>query len=123
VVRCVFDLIEWQTIDIQNACRSLNIQLHQVDQRCAATHETHVRALLRCLRLCSSSDGCCGISWPDEFERMHGPSCSSLLSASPNLLNRGDNVGVGAATTDVPTHQLLYCRIVGTTRLFEQRNG
>ena len=49
------------------------------------------------------------------------PSC--CLSAFSNLLDRFDDIGVGAATTDVATHQFLYCRIVGTTRLFEQRNG
>jgi hypothetical protein len=54
---------------------------------------------------------------------MHGPSCSSVLSALSNLLDRLDYVGVGAATTDVAAHQFLYRRIVGTTRLFEQRYG
>src|ERR1043165_9408024 len=103
----VFDLIEWQVIYIPNACRSFNVKLHKVDQRRAATHETHVRALLRCLRLCSSSDGCRGISRSNEFERMHSPSRPSVLSAFANLLNRGDDVGVLAATTDVAAHQLL----------------
>src|SRR6266478_9388977 len=44
-----FNLVEWQAINIEHACRSLHVQLHQVDQRCAATHESHVRALLRSL--------------------------------------------------------------------------
>src|SRR6185295_20386432 len=113
MVWCVFDLIEWQTIDIQNACRRLNVKLHKVYQRRAATHESHVRALLCRLRLCSSGNRRRGIWWPDEFERMHGLSCSCVLSTLPNLLNRGDDVGVRAATTDVAAHQLLYRRIVG----------
>src|SRR6185437_9688795 len=96
----VFDLIEWQAIDIEHTCRSLDVQLHKIYQRGAATHEPHVRALLRCLRLCSSGDGRRGICWPDEFETMHGPSCPAVLSALSNLLNRGDDIGVRAATTD-----------------------
>src|SRR6266481_343969 len=118
-----FNLVEWQAINIEHPCGSLHVQLHQVDQRCAATHESHVRALLRRLRLCCGGDGCRGVCWTDEFEGMHAASCSAFLSSFSNLLNCFDNVGVGAATTDVAAHQFLYRRIVGTTRLFEQRYG
>src|SRR6185503_16411158 len=57
--------------------------------------------------------------------RMNSKVCivPPALSAFSNLLDRFDDIGVGAATTDVAAHQLLYCRIVGTTRLFEQSYG
>src|SRR6266478_7697681 len=114
-----FNLVEWQAINIEHACRSLHVELHQIDQGCPSAHKSHVRALLRSFRLCSDSDGRCGIFWPDEFEDMHrGPPLA--LRAFSNLLNGVDDICVGAAAADVATHQLLDGGGVGTARLFEQ---
>src|SRR5690349_13121159 len=49
-------------------------------------------------------------------------SCSRVLSALSYLLDRGDDVGVSAATADVAAHQFLHGRVVRTARLFEQRH-
>ena len=46
-----FDLVERQTVDVEQPRRRFDVQLHQVEQRRAAGDEPHVRALLRGLRL------------------------------------------------------------------------
>src|SRR5262249_42365747 len=44
----VFNLVEWQTIDVEQPRRRFDLQLHQVDQSRAACQKSHVRALLCC---------------------------------------------------------------------------
>src|SRR4029077_13227335 len=117
-IRHWFNLVEWQTIDVEPARGRLDVQLHEIYQRCSATHEPHLRALLRRLRLCYSGDGSCRICWPDEFEAMHRDFLLfCALTAFSNLLDRRDDIGVGAATADVAAHKFLYVCIVGTARL------
>src|SRR5688500_15494624 len=40
-----------------------------------------------------------------------------------NLLDRGNDVGIGPAAADVAAHQFLHGRVVGTARFLEQGNG
>src|SRR5262245_33595468 len=47
---------------------------------------------------------------------------SRRLAACPNLLNRGHNVGVRAAAADVAAHEFFDRCVVGSARLFQQRN-
>src|SRR5260370_16773004 len=117
-IRHWFNLVERQAIDVEHVCGCLDIQLHEIDQRCSATHEPHLRALLRRLRLCGSSDGSCRISWPDEFEAMHRDFLLlCALTPFSNLLDRRDDIGVGAATASVAAHPFLSTSIVHTPPL------
>jgi len=50
-----FNLIEWQAINIEHACRISTFSFIRSIQRCASTHEPQVRALLRGLRLCAAA--------------------------------------------------------------------
>jgi hypothetical protein len=74
-VRKPFDLVERQSVDVHHRLRLLDIQLHQIDERCAAADEANLRALLRCGRF-----GCCGnslsaIAGPRELESFHPGFC------------------------------------------------
>ena len=66
-----FDLVEPQAIDVDQLRGRFDVQLHQVDQRRAASEESDVRALLRSLRLGGGGDRLGRILRTDEFERMH----------------------------------------------------
>src|SRR5260370_36187428 len=41
-----FNLVERQAINIEHACRSLHVELHQIDQRRPSANKPNVRALL-----------------------------------------------------------------------------
>src|SRR5271155_1475259 len=91
----LFNLVEWQAIDIHQARGSLNVQLHQIDERGAAAQETHIGALLRRFRLRGGCDRPRLICWTNELESMHRE--TPALSAIADLLDRRDDVGIGAA--------------------------
>ena len=121
-VRRRFDLVERQTVDVEEPRGRFDVQLHQIDQRRPAGEEAHVRALLRGLRLRGRRDRRRGICRPSEFESLHGDGSCSRLRPSANLLDRGHDIGIGAAAADVAAHQFLHGRVVGTARFLEQRN-
>ena len=118
-----FDLVERQAVDVEHPRRRFDVQLHQIDQRRPAGDEPHVRALLRGLRLRGGRDRRRGICGPNEFKGVHGDRSCSRLSVLANLLDRGHDIGIGAAAADVAAHQFLHGRVVGTARFLEQRHG
>ena len=122
-VRRCFDLVERQTVDVDQPHRRFDVQLHQIDQRRAAGDEPHVRALLRGFRLRAGRNRRRGICGPNEFEGVHGNRSCSRLTVFANLLDRGHDMGVGPAAADVAAHQFLHGRVVGTAWFLEQRNG
>src|SRR6266568_6281916 len=49
-------------------------------------------------------------------------SCARLLVVA-NLLDRGHDIGIGAAPADVAAHQFLHGRVTGAAWFLEQGNG
>ena len=50
-VRRRLDLVEWQTVDVDEPCRRFDIEFHQIDERRPAGDKAHVCTLLRSFRL------------------------------------------------------------------------
>src|SRR5207237_1275976 len=88
------------------------IQLHQIDQRGAATQKAHIGPLLRRFRLRGGCDRRRLICWTDELESMHRE--TPALSALADLLNRRNDVGLGAAAADVAAHQPFFVPVSAT---------
>ena len=82
-IRHWFNLVERQAIDVEYTCGCLDVQFHEVDQRCSAAHKSHLRALLRRLRLCGGGDGSCGIFWRI-LALASSASCSGSLTPASN---------------------------------------
>src|SRR5919197_90200 len=55
--------------------------------------------------------------------KMRIESLSPRLTVFANLLNGGDDVGVGPAAADVAAHEFLHRSVFGAARLFEQGDG
>src|SRR5260370_693930 len=60
------------------------------------------------------------ICWTNERESMHRE--TPALSALANLLDRRNDIGIGAAAADVAAHQLLDRSVLGTTWFLQQRD-
>ena len=121
------DAIERENINVNNLAWALDVELHEIDERSTSGDEADLSALLGCHRF-----GGCLYSLIDggglrEGEAIHGstPGGSLLRSsgAMADLLDRGDDVRVGAATTDVAVHRLLDVRIRGSDVLLEHRDS
>src|SRR5437016_10797323 len=96
------DLVEWQTVNIEDARGSLDVEFHQVHQRGPAANESHVPALLRGSGVGGHRDGCSGVRWSRKFKGFHaGVPGSGMFT---NFLDCGDDILVRAATTDVAAH-------------------
>ena len=70
-VRRRFDFVERQALDIDEILRLLDVELHQVDQRCPAGDEANVRALLRGFCFSRGGDRLRVVVRPGELERLH----------------------------------------------------
>jgi hypothetical protein len=118
----VFDMVEWEAVDIEHTGGRFDVQLHQVDERRTASQEANVCALLRGFRLRRGVDRGCRIGRPDKFEGMHRGSPLALCALS-NLLDCCHNIGVSPASTNVAAHEFLHGNVVWTARLVKQRYG
>jgi len=70
-------LVEWQTIDIQQARGSFHVQLHQIDQRRASAQEARRRTLMSRFLLRRSGDDSRCVWGPDELKDVHRNSLRS----------------------------------------------
>src|SRR3981081_4506517 len=68
----LFDLVEWQTVDVDDMYGSLDVQLHQVEQCRSARDETNACTVLCRARGCTCGDRCGRIFGSEEFEGLHG---------------------------------------------------
>ena len=72
-----FNLVERQTIDIQQARGSFHVQLHQIDQRRASAQEARRRTLMSRFLLRRSGDDSRCVWGPDELKDVHRNSLRS----------------------------------------------
>ena len=70
-VRNGLDLVERQTTYVEHPRRGFDIQFHQINKSGSAGDETHIRTLLRGLRLSGCRDGCSGVGWSRKFKVFH----------------------------------------------------
>jgi len=121
------DVIERKNINVDNLTWTLDVELHEIDQRCAPGDEADVSPLLGCRRLGGSLYSLIDGGGLREGEGIHGstPVGSLLrgLGAVADLLNGRDDVRVGTAATYVAVHRLLDVGIRGPDVLFEHRDG
>ena len=65
------DLIQRQTINVEHTIRCLDVQLHEIEERCTSAYEPHVRTLLGRLRLRRGRDCGCLIGRANELKSVH----------------------------------------------------
>ena len=122
------DRVQSQLVDVDEVRRSLDAEFHQVDERRAAGHVAYGRALLRRRRVRRNPDRLRDRARSRVLEAFHvGPRCLPWsafghAAVSPHLLDRRDDVGIGAAAADIAAHQLLHIGVRWSARLLEQRD-
>src|SRR5438309_191587 len=70
-VRSWFDLVERQTVNVEDPGRGLDVQFHQVDERRSPSDEPHVCALLRGPCMAGRRDGCPSVRRSRKFKGFH----------------------------------------------------
>lgn len=122
------DTIKRKNINVDDLMWTLDVELHEIDQRSAPGDEADLSALLGCRGLGGSLYSLIDGGWLREGEAIHVSTPDGFLlrglgAAMADLLDGRDDVRVGAATTDVAVHRLLDVRICGSDVLFEHRDG
>jgi len=112
------DGVEADTVDVDEPGGALDVEFHQIEQSGAAGDEADVR-------MSGGVYSLVGVGGAGISEEFHGASSITLQTSSAvaNVLDGGDNVGVGATTTDVAAHEFLDVSVGGAARLFEQSHG
>src|SRR4051794_16594848 len=115
-IRQLLNLVEWQSIDVHHLLGSLDVEFHQVNQRCAARYEAHLCSLLCRWRFTTRRDGLGDTTGSAELKLIHTD--FSWLRFLPHLLDCSNNVCIGAAPANIAAHQLLNVRVGRTAWLF-----
>src|SRR5437867_3672897 len=70
------NLVEGQTVDVEDLARGFDVQFHQVHKRGPASDESDFGALLRCFRLRRGRDRRRWVCRSNKLKDFHGMSCA-----------------------------------------------